>query len=389
MNLVSMRRTLGALAVGLICLYGVTAAAQAQQPAAGEQAEMSEKVYKNIQVLRGIPADQFLETMGMMAASTGLNCTHCHGGYDYNVGTYASDDIELKLTARKMIVIMNTINQSFFGGRQVVTCWTCHQGEQIPHATANLQVQYSQILPYEPEDAPGQAPFQPTADQVLDKYLQAIGGAQRANAITSIVATGTNTGYGPEGHPRPVQIYAKAAPFQRTAITQTDDGLSTTTFDGVSGWIAVPHKPSATPVETLSGDLLAGTKLDAQLMFPGGIKGYLTDMRVGYPFTLGDRDVTVVQGRARAGGPMVKLFFDPDTGLLLRQMRYVTTPIGRVPTQVDYSDYRVVNGVRVPFKWVVTWTNFRETYQMNQVQVNTQVAAARFAKPAPPMAPAR
>ncbi len=116
MNLVSMRRTLGALAVGLICLYGVTAAAQAQQPAAGEQAEMSEKVYKNIQVLRGIPADQFLETMGMMAASTGLNCTHCHGGYDYNVGTYASDDIELKLTARKMIVIMNTINQSFFGG---------------------------------------------------------------------------------------------------------------------------------------------------------------------------------------------------------------------------------------------------------------------------------
>jgi photosynthetic reaction center cytochrome c subunit len=384
MNLVSIRRTLGVLATGVICLLGTTAAGQTP---AGEQAQMAETVYKNIQVLRGIPADQFLETMGMMAASTGLNCTHCHGGYDYNVGTYASDAIELKLTARKMIVIMNTINQSFFGGLQAVTCWTCHQGEQIPHSTANLQVQYSQILPYEPEDAPGQAPFQPTPDQVLDKYLQAIGGAQRANAITSIVATGTNTGYGPEGHPRPVQIYAKADPAQRASITQTDDGLSTTTFDGISGWMAVPHKPSATPVETLSGDLLAGAKLDAELMFPGGIKRYLTDMRVGYPFTLGDRDVTVLQGRVRAGGPLVKLFFDSDTGLLLRQLRYTATPIGRVPTQVDYDDYRAVNGVRIPHKWTVTWTDFRENYEITQVQANVPIPATRFAKPAPPAAP--
>jgi hypothetical protein len=348
---------------------------------------MAEDVYKNIQVLRGITPDEFLETMGMMAASTGLNCTHCHGGYDYSVATYANDSNELKLTARKMIVIMNTINQSFFAGRQVVTCWTCHQGEQVPHSTANLQVQYSQILPYEPDDAPTQAPGQPTPDEVLDKYLQAIGGAQRANAITSIVATGTNIGYGPEGHPRPVQIYAKAAPFQRASITQTDDGPSTTTFDGVSGWMAVPHKPSATPVETLSGDALAGAKLDAELMFPGGIKGYLTDMRVGYPFTLGDKDVVVVQGRARAGGPFVKLLFDPDSGLLVRQLRYVATPIGRVPTQIDYSDYRVVNGVRIPFKWVTTWTDFRETFQLTQVQANVQVAATRFAKPEPPAAP--
>jgi hypothetical protein len=370
--------------IGMAGLFAAPAVAQAPQ-----QAEMAESVYKNIQVLRGIPADQFLETMGMMAASTGLNCTHCHGGYDYSVDTYASDGIELKLTARRMIVIMNTINQSFFGGRQIVTCWTCHQGEQVPHSNPNLQVQYSQILPYEPEDAPTQAPFQPTPDEVLDKYLQAIGGAQRAGAITSIVATGTNTGYGPEGHPRPVQIYAKAAPFKRVSITETDDGLSTTTFDGASGWIAVPHKPSATPVETLSGDLLAGAKLDAQLMFPGGIKGYLTEMRVGYPFTLGDKDVIVLQGRARPGGPLVKLFFDSDSGLLVRQLRYVATPIGRVPTQVDYEDYRAVNGVRIPHKWTATWTNFRETYQLTRVQVNAQIPDSRFAKPAPPVAPAR
>jgi hypothetical protein len=112
-------------------------------------------------------------------------------------------------------------------------------------------------------------------------------------------------------------------------------------------------------------------------------------MRVGYPFTLGDRDVVVLQGRARPGGPLVKLFFDPDSGLLLRQLRYVTTPIGRVPTQIDYSDYRPVNGVRIPFKWTATWTNFRETFQLTQVQANAAVPDTRFAKPAPPMAPAR
>jgi len=110
---------------------------------------------------------------------------------------------------------------------------------------------------------------------------------------------------------------------------------------------------------------------------------------VGYPFTLDDKDVIVVQGRARAGGPLVKLFFDETSGLLLRQLRYAQTPIGRVPTQVDYSDYRLVNGVRMPFKWVVTWTNFRETYEMTQVQANAQIPATRFAKPEPPVPPAR
>jgi hypothetical protein len=372
-------------------LLGVTAAmGQAPQAAAaGDKPRMSEDVYKNIQVLKGIPPDQFLETMGFMAASTGLNCTHCHGGYDYDVGTYASDNIDLKLTARKMIIIMNTINQSFFGGRKIVTCWTCHQGEQVPHSNPNLQLQYSQVLPYEPEDAATSAPGQPSPDQVLDKYLQAIGGAQRANAITSISATGSNTGYGPEGHKRPVQIYAKANPVQRATITQTDDGNSVTTFDGTNGWMAVPHKPSATPVEELSGDLLAGAKLDAQLLFPGGIKQYLTEWRTSYPFTMGDKDVVVIEGRARPGGPLIKLFFDDATGLLLRQLRYVETPIGRVPTQVDYSDYRAVNGVKLPYKWVTTWTDFRETYELTQVQVNVPIPATRFNKPEAPVAPAR
>ena len=444
MKLGSRRTILGAMGMTVVCLVGAALAggqagqAPARPPAAPAPApQMAEVVFKNVQVLKGIPVDEFLATMGFIAAATGLNCTHCHGGYDYTVETYAADTVELKQTARKMMVIMNTINQSFFGGRQVVTCWTCHQGEQVPRNVPNLLVQYSQVLPYEPDDANDQAPGQPTANEVLDKYIQAVGGAQRANALTSLVARGTNTGYGPENTPRPLELYARAT-GQRTTITKTDDGDSTSTYDGRNGWVAVPHKPAPDPVLALAGDDLAGAKLDAQLMFPGQIKQALTEWRVGFPFTLSvptsytvrsgdtlssiaqrfkvsvdslrswnalssntivvgkqlivnreDKDMVVVQGRTAPGRPLVKLIFDDQTGLLVRQVRYTASPVGRIPTQIDYSDYRAVNGVKIPFKWEVTWTDGRETYELAEktVQANTVIPDARFAKPAAPVAP--
>ena len=391
MKLRSRRTILGAVGMTAVCLLGAAlAGGQAgQAPAvapAAQRPPMAEEAYKNIQVLRGIPVDEFLGTMGFMAASTGLNCTHCHSGYDYTVESYAADTIELKQTARKMVVIMNTINQSFFGGRQVVTCWTCHQGEQVPRNAPNLLAQYSGITPYEPEDALEQAPGMPAANEILDKYIQAVGGTQRANALTSIVARGTNAGYGPEAEKRPMELYARAA-GQRMVVTRTDSGDSSTTYDGTNAWSVLPHRPTPDPVLPLTGDDLAGAKLDTELLFPGRIKQSLIEWRTGFPFTLGDKDVMVVQGRTAAGRPLVKLMFDDETGLLVRQLRYTASPIGRVPTQIDYEDYREVAGVKIPHKWTVTWTGFRETFELTNVQANAAIPAARFAKPAPPVAP--
>ena len=391
MKLRSRRTILGAVGMTAVCLLGAAlAGGQAgQAPAvapAAQRPPMAEEAYKNIQVLRGIPVDEFLGTMGFMAASTGLNCTHCHSGYDYTVEAYAADTVELKQTARKMVVIMNTINQSFFGGRQVVTCWTCHQGEQVPRNAPNLLAQYSGITPYEPEDALEQAPGMPAANEILDKYIQAVGGAQRANALTSIVARGTNAGYGPEAEKRPMELYARAA-GQRMVVTRTDSGDSSTTYDGTNAWSVLPHRPTPDPVLPLTGDDLAGAKLDTELLFPGRIKQSLIEWRTGFPFTLGDKDVMVVQGRTAAGRPLVKLMFDDETGLLVRQLRYTASPIGRVPTQIDYEDYREVAGVKIPHKWTVTWTGFRETFELTNVQANAAIPAARFAKPTPPVAP--
>jgi hypothetical protein len=137
----------------------------------------------------------------------------------------------------------------------------------------------------------------------------------------------------------------------------------------------------------LTGDDLAGAKLDTELLFPGRIKQSLIEWRTGFPFTLGDKDVMVVQGRTAAGRPLVKLMFDDETGLLVRQLRYIASPIGRVPTQIDYEDYREVAGVKIPHKWTVTWTGFRETFELTNVQANAAIPAARFAKPTAPAAP--
>ena len=124
-------------------------------------------------------------------------------------------------------------------------------------------------------------------------------------------------------------------------------------------------------------------KIDAALWFPAGIKQALTDWRAGFPITaIDDKEVTIIQGTA-AGRSRIKLFFDNETGLLVRQLRYSDTPVGTVPIQVDYSDYREVAGVKLPFHSIVTWTNGQTIIELSDVQPNVAIAAARFGKPAP------
>ncbi len=138
----------------------------------------------------------------------------------------------------------------------------------------------------------------------------------------------------------------------------------------------------------LTGEALAGAKLDAALAFPGRIKQLLGQWRVGYPFFIDDREMRVVQGTG-ASGNIATLYFDAETGLLVRQVRYAGSVVGRTPTQIDYADYREVAGVKLPFRWTVTWLDGTETVTINEVRPNVAIDAARFAQPAPPQAPAR
>ena len=118
------------------------------------------------------------------------------------------------------------------------------------------------------------------------------------------------------------------------------------------------------------------------------LKQALKSWRGAIPATLGDHDVQVIEGLTESGLP-VKLYFDDESGLLLRQVRYTETPIGRNSWQIDYDDYRSVgtSGVKMAFKWRVLWQSGDSTMELTDVQPNATVDAARFARPAAPPRP--
>jgi len=380
MTLQSSRTTICAFGTLVACLLAV-ATARAQS-APGQRPPLAEDVFKNVQVLRGIPVNDFMGTMGIFSAALGMSCEDCHRSGDSSWENYAAESPR-KQMARTMVVMMAAINKTHFGGRQAVTCFSCHRGTDRPKVTPSLSMLYGASVPEDPRDIIEQARTSPLAEAVLDRYIDAIGGAARAASLTSFTAKGTSVGYGPDGEPRPLEMFAKA-PNQRTTIVRTPSGDSTTSFDGRSGWIAAPHRP--VPVLALAGADLDGLRLDAELSFPSRIKQVANQWRVGLATSIGDREVQVVQGTG-SGGAVVTLFFDAESGLLVRQIRYVESPVGRIPTQVDYADYREVSGVKVPFRWTVTWLDGRDTIELSEVRANAPIEAARFGRPAPPAAP--
>jgi photosynthetic reaction center cytochrome c subunit len=353
-----------AVVISLFCV--VSATAQGQRP------PMAEEVFKNVPVIRGIPVDEFMDTMGMFAAALSLNCTDCHKTDDWAA---FAEETPLKQTARRMVLMVNTINRTNFGGRKVVTCYTCHRGDTRPKVAPSLTLQYG--VPF---DDPNEVEiFNGTnADEIFNRYIQAVGGAQRLAAFTGFTARGTYSGYDTDQQEVPVDVYAKA-PNQRTTIVHMVPGDSVRTFDGREGWIAAPDKP--TPLMPLTGGNVEGAKIEAMLAFPPQIRQAYSQWRVNSAI-IDDKDVKVVQGTNPNQLP-INLYFDDESGLLVRVLRFTDTMVGRVPTQIDFTDYRDVAGVKVPFEYTVTWTNGQAITKFTDVQANGAIPATRFAKPAP------
>ena len=382
-----MTRALGVTLACLVALVCVRVAASAGGQAAASRAEekplLAEDVFKNVQVLKGIPVKEFMNTMGFFSAATNLNCIDCHSPQSDSLEGYAIDTPR-KQTARRMIVMVNTLNRTAFAGQRKVTCYTCHRATDRPETVPSLLDQYG--VPEDDPDrvevirgGPAQSVKQISADQILDKYLQAVGGAPQLATLTSFIARGTYEGYETYSAKVPIEIFAKA-PNLLTTIVHAQSGDTVSTYDGSHGWIAAADKLMR--VLPLSGGDLEGARIDAVLSFPAVIKQQF-QWRTGFPsVSIDDRPVQVIQvARGDAGA---KLYFDSQSGLLVRQVRYVETAVGVIPTRVDYSDYRTVAGVRIPFRRVVTWTDGRSTLELSEVQPNARIDAARFATPSPP-----
>jgi photosynthetic reaction center cytochrome c subunit len=340
---------------------------------------MVEDVFKNVQALKGIGVDDFLLTMGIMSAAVGSDCVGCHP----SAGTDHVDwalDTPRKRTARRMVQMVTAINRDNFNGRQVVTCWTCHRGRDRPITTMTMDAVYGPPSD-ESDDVLTQARGVPAVDQVLNKYVDALGGAENVARVTSFVATGTSVGYRGFGGGGRVEVSAQAPDKRATHINfpeYPDRGVSARTYNGRTGWIATPL--AVVPKYELAGSERDGARLDAMLSFPAGITQALTNLRVASPSTVGDQDVTVLQGNG-PNGTMATLYFDDRSGLLVRMVRHGRSPIGRVPTQVDYRDYREVGGIKFPFRWTFAWLDGRDDFEFSDVKLNVAIDPARFGEP--------
>jgi outer membrane lipoprotein-sorting protein len=366
---------------GSSATYVVSVRAQAGgQQTAEQKLPMAEDVFKNVQMLRGIPVDEFMDTMGFFSAATGLNCQDCHVGESGGDWARYADETKRKAVARQMMVMVTALNRANFGGRRVVSCWSCHRGVYRPEVVPDLAVQYSDALPRDPFEIAASDPDAPSIDTVLGRYLEALGGAQRLATLQSLSVKGIYSGWDTLQQRVAVEIFLKA-PNQRTSIVHAFEGDTTTVYDGRAGWIAAPETMKPVPVLALTGSNLDTARIEAELFFPARIKEMLTEWRVGPPTYIDDREVQLVQGRLRPGGLPVTLYFDAESGLLVRVLLYTSSPVGTNPRQIDLADYRDVNGIKMPYRWVVTWTDGRSTTEVGEIQPNVTIEASRFARP--------
>ena len=370
------RRTMFGVAVAVIVsLLGIVSAANQTGPALVPQ--MSEEFFTNVQVLKGIPVDEFMDTMGMFSASLGYDCVSCHSPEIYTNRAEAFGITTPSIQkARQMIVMMNTINRTFFGGQPRMSCFTCHRGQNQPGNIPSLELQYGDVI-FDPSEMTIFPETRTTVDAVFDRYIQALGGAQRLASLTSFVATGAYSGFNTGGDALPVEILAKA-PDQRAQVVRALEGDAVKTYDGRESWVSEGWRPM--PLMPFTGGNLAGARLEALVSFPAGIQEAFAEWQVSGT-SIDDREVQILQG-TNAGELPVNFYFD-EAGLLVRIVRWNSTAVGMVPIQIDYEDYREVAGVQMPFRSVMTWTDGQSTFELKEVRPNVEIDAARFARPAP------
>jgi photosynthetic reaction center cytochrome c subunit len=357
-------------------IVGAKAQSQPASVAAGLAPKMTEETFKNIQVLKGVPADQLMPAMGFIAASLGVGCDHCHVA-----GAFEKDDKKPKQMARQMMQMMFAINKENFEGRREVTCYSCHHGSNEPVSVPTIAPEEAKMeKPGPPGAAAPTAPTLPTPEQILDKYIQAIGGADALQKISSRVEKGKATVFG--GRQVPVEIFIKA-PDKRASVMHLPMGDNTAIYDGNTAWMSNPGRP----VRELGGGELDAAKLDADIQFPLDAKQMFSELKVRGIEKIDGHDTLFVTGR-RQGNPPIDMYFDQQSGLLVREMRYTETPLGRFPTQVDYSDYRLSGGVKIPFQWTQARPGNSSSTQLEEVQNNVPVDDSKFAKP-PDLPPAR
>ena len=365
-----------------LCLgIGVRAEQQPQAPPSQQSGQTAAEHYKNIQVLKNIPADELPNTMQYVAASLGVQCNFCHVQ-----GQFASDDKPMKATARKMMQMVNSINSASYG--VTVGCATCHHGRMEPERTPPLAMELTadQIARMskqggngagrggQPGAAPAQAaPERPTesVDDVLSRYVQALGGRDAWAKATTVVMEGTQTAR--DQRTSPVKIEEKITGEYRIDV-QSPQGPASRVSDGKTTWFVVGG--DTRPLEGLQAQQAARL---ADFGLPVNAKQKYSDLAVRRYVNLDGVNTIMLTGRT-APDVTEQLFFDRDTGVLVRRSIATRTPLGSLAEQIDYSDYREVSGVKLPFQIRHATWNQANTIKFSDVKLNVPVDEGQFKK---------
>lgn len=323
----------------------------APPPPVAEQGPPAEQVYKNIKVLTGMPASQLMPVMHLMRSSLGTRCDFCHV---IEENQYALDTKKEKETARQMIRMVLAINKDNFKGQARVTCNTCHRGQDHPVRVPPIgQGQFDDTTRGAAEEDEGREKL-PSAAEVLDRYIQALGGRAALEAVQSRVSRGTllrmrvdDPGTNKaravnRGKEDPFEI-AQQAPDRVTVTLGRPPQQIVQHVAGASGTVQTPRGEQPMTPEDVAR-LVERTDLRKELK----LRDRADKARVAGREPLDGKDAIVLR-MPRDNGTSDHLYFDAGTGLLRRQIIYQTTILGPDPEQTDFDDYRDVGGVKVPF----------------------------------------
>lgn len=358
-------------AIFLTLFFGIQPRFPATSAQTIEQQEKTvEQTHKNIQLLKGMPSSQLMIAMNFMRASLGVSCAYCHVNSGDDKWEFEKDDKPTKLIARKHMQMTFDLNKTNFNGRTVITCNTCHQGQTKPSALPPLP----QTPPVGGASGIPPVVSLPPLEQILDKYIQALGGQAALQKITSRVLKGSQVTW--NGTVLPLEIY-QSAPNKFLSQITLPRGLGLQGFDGTTGWIKNPRGQ-----RELSGAELAEMKRGAEFYDSLKLKELYPNMKVTGKEKIGEREAFVVESIVNPN-QTERLFFDAQNGLLLRRITLTQTLVGQIPDQVDFEDYRDVDGVKVPFSvrqsFVDPWIGW--TRKFTEIKHNLPIEATKFDAP--------
>lgn len=330
--------------------------------------QSAEQFYKNIQVFKGMPASELIPAMRFMAASLGVNCSHCHVTAGQQPWPMEKDDKKPKKTARDMILMTRAINKNNFDGKNEVTCATCHHGLEHPDAIPAIRPLGQP--PRRMDHPASNAPSNPEAEQIVDRHL-GLAGAAAAEKLRTRRIVGAWTGE--PGRSFPLEIHQKA-PDKYVASVALPPGPQRRGFDGANAWMTQQNQTTA-----LTGLDLEQLRRAAEFVPAANVRRHYRVFVMAGRERIGEADAVAVEARAD-GKAAEKLFFDAASGLLVRRIVFHSTALGELPGQIDYADYKDFDGIKVPFTVRRTEPTARWTERYTEIQHNVPVDDEKFAK---------